>query len=510
MKNNTFLRLLGLFILTGFVNKSFSQSADIILYNGKIFTADESSPFVTAIAIKGNKVLATGANAVIKKLATSKTKQIDLEGKTVVPGFNDQHDHAAFEQSPVPVKYEYHELNWEGPSKVAVLDSIASLMPRAKPGEWIAGMIGTIVLTDTSMRRSLDSIAPNNPVSLQTWWGHGLVTNLQGLEAAGLNDAGQDPLGGWYRRNGEGKISAVHENAQLPFWWTISSAYPEEVIKGMEAFGRQQAAGGITSTLFFGTGFSYGLTKKILPEASIPQRLRIVAWPASTSEGRLMAEWPLEETHPTPMSTISGIKYIINHFGPPNYPVDTIKAILNEALTTKRQLMMHISGDSVFGIILNLVKESGTAKQWRSLRLRIEHNMIGNPSKEQRKLLRDYGVLIMHTPKYNSASPLRSLLEDGITVGISPDGTTHPFFELLMITNRQSQPAENLTMQQAVTAFTKTNAYAEFREWEKGMLVKGMLADLVVLSQDIFTIPANKILSTKSVLTMIDGKIVYQ
>ena len=65
-------------------------------------------------------------------------------------------------------------------------------------------------------------------------------------------------------------------------------------------------------------------------------------------------------------------------------------------------------------------------------------------------------------------------------------------------------------MEQAVIAFTKTNAYAEYREKEKGMLVKGMLADLAVLSQDIFTIPSDKVAATKSVLTMIDGKIVYE
>ncbi|MFC0774061.1 hypothetical protein [Terrimonas alba] len=70
-----------------------AQSADIILINGKIFTSDTSKLYVQAIAIKGNKILATGNNAAIEKLTTSKTKRIDLKGKTVVPGFNDQHDH---------------------------------------------------------------------------------------------------------------------------------------------------------------------------------------------------------------------------------------------------------------------------------------------------------------------------------------------------------------------------------------------------------------------------------
>src|SRR5690606_33330637 len=142
-------------------------------------------------------------------------------------------------------------LNWDGLPKTAVLDSIAKLLPKAKPGEWIAGMIGNKIFYDTGMRRSLDSIAPNNPVALQVWWGHGIVTNQKGLETAGLSDDLKDPVGGWYGRNGEGEIASVHENAQIPFWWVISKAYPEAVIKLMEAFGKEQLKGGITSTLFF-------------------------------------------------------------------------------------------------------------------------------------------------------------------------------------------------------------------------------------------------------------------
>ena len=90
------------------------------------------------------------------------------------------------------------------------------------------------------------------------------------------------------------------------------------------------------------------------------------------------------------------------------------------------------------------------------------------------------------------------------------DGYVNLFLNLAIITSQQKDPAENITMEQAVIAFTKTNAYAEFKENEKGMLVKGMLADLAVLSQDIFAIPPDKVAETKSVLTMIDGKIVYQ
>lgn len=507
-----------------------AQSADIIFTNGKIFTADTNQLYVQAIAIKGNKIMATGSNAAIQKLATSQTKKIDLKGKTVVPGFNDQHDHPAFEQSPAPLKYSFHEFNFEGLSKVTVLDSIARLLQNSKPGEWITGMIGTQIFFDTSMRRSLDSIAPNNPVTLQIFWGHGIVTNQKALDAAGLNDDTKNPLGGWYERNSDDKISAVQQNAQVPFWWAISKAYPESVVKGMEEYGQEQLKGGITTTLFFGASFSFQTATESLQKASIPQRLRIVPWPRSTPEGRQVSEWPLKETHPTSMSVVSGIKYVIdgtpiegnalrskpyhnrgNGNGRLNYPVDTLREMLRECLVAKRQIMMHITADSSFGIVLNLIKELGTAEQWRPLRVRIEHNTVGDPTPEQRRLMRDYGILMMTTPKVGAIySPLRSLIDDGIIVGISPDGTTNPFFEIMLMTSQQQIPGENITIEQAVIAFTKTNAYAEFTEKEKGMLKKGMLADLAVLSQDIFTIPPDKLTATVSVLTMIDGKIVYQ
>jgi predicted amidohydrolase YtcJ len=117
---------------------------------------------------------------------------------------------------------------------------------------------------------------------------------------------------------------------------------------------------------------------------------------------------------------------------------------------------------------------------------------------------------MMHTPKYCMGSPLRSLLDSGIVVGIAPDGTDNPFVEIMLVTSTHSNPNENLTREQAVIAFTKTNAYAEFKEKEKGTLSKGMVADLAVLSHDIFTIPSQELPSTTSLLTIVNGTIVYE
>lgn len=97
------------------------------------------------------------------------------------------------------------------------------------------------------MRASLDSVAPNNPVTHQIWWGHGLAVNRKALEAAGLWDSSKDPVGGWYIRNASNKISGLQQNAQAPVWLAIDKAEPENLIKGLQSYARKQIVGGITT-----------------------------------------------------------------------------------------------------------------------------------------------------------------------------------------------------------------------------------------------------------------------
>jgi predicted amidohydrolase YtcJ len=105
--------------------------------------------------------------------------------------------------------------------------------------------------------------------------------------------------------------------------------------------------------------------------------------------------------------------------------------------------------------------------------------------------------------------PLRSLLDSGIPVAIGSDGPNNPYLNVMLASTYGRNPSEALTREQAVTAYTLTSAYAEFAEKDKGSLEAGKLADLAVLSQDIFNVPANDLPKTQSVMTMVGGKIVY-
>lgn len=233
MKSKSWV-LLAVFSIS-FLTKINAQSADLILTNGKIFTSDTSQLFVQALAIKGNKIMAVGSSAAITKLATLKTKRINLEGRTVVPGFNDAHEHLG---SFAPIgQFFTSTFSENGLDKMSVLDSVLRLSKTAKPNQWIIGPIGLTVLQDLTMRKALDSIAPDHPVYLQIMWGHGAVLNSKALQIVGVSDNAVDPLGGFYvRQPGIQKISAIWEYAQWPVWHTAMASEPENLIKSLRSY----------------------------------------------------------------------------------------------------------------------------------------------------------------------------------------------------------------------------------------------------------------------------------
>jgi predicted amidohydrolase YtcJ len=506
-----------------------AQDADIILINGKIFTADTAHLYVEALAIKGNRILSVGTSAAIEKLASPKTKRIDLNGKTVVPGFNNAHEHLGW-SAPMSSSFRAREFSASGPEKKAVLDSVKRLVTGARRNQWISGDIGLTVLQDLSMRQALDSIAPHHPVYLQAMWGHGIVLNSKALQRMGISDTAADPLGGWYTRYpGSTRISgALYEYAQWPLWHQVPMEEPQNLIKGLRAFAQEELQAGITTVQNMACMIKPTVLSEIFHEANLPLRVRIISMPGTSHGKRSLTEWRTVAAHPSLLTYTSGVKYLID--GTPieqgafmkkpyagrgdwrgrlDMPADTIKQILYEALHGQTQLMMHIVGDSSMAIVLSLMKQMASGEVWRSKRVRIEHNQTPTLTASEMDDINALGLLVMHTPKYNHSSPIRSFIKKGITVGISPDGTTNPFWDIMVVTSMQTNPAENITREEAVIAYTRTNAYAEFAEDQKGTLSQGMLADLTVLSQDIFTIPTAQLPATTSLVTIVDGKIAH-
>jgi predicted amidohydrolase YtcJ len=522
------LSLLSCFIFLTGLTPVLAQPADIILTNGKIFTGDSVRLYVQALAIRGNKILETGTNASIQKLSGPRTKKIDLKGKTVVPGFNDAHDHLGW---LIPVGQSFFtEFSVPGPTKAAVIDSLQRLVKKAAPGQWIQGTIGLTVFNDTCFRRRLlDSIAPHHPVSLMIMWGHGMILNSQALKAVHISDTEPDPLSGWYERLPGTNIltGALYEGSEFPAWQALTLSEPRQLIQSLRSHAAEELAFGITTVQNMSATLQGNAARRIFALADLPVRTRIIAMPASTAYGRSLKEWTGDKYRVSSLSYVSGIKYVIDGttleqtalmttaypgrkdwYGRLNFPLDTIRQILKEALASDRQLMMHIVGDSTTRIVLNLMKQLAGDDQWKSKRVRLEHG-TGIRTAADIKNINDMGIILVHTPQYGMRLPLRSMLESGVHIAIGPDDMINPFLSIMTVTSGQADPNQNLTREQAVMAYTKGSAYAEFAEEKKGALVRGMLADLAVLSQDIFTIPAAQLPATKSLITIVDGKIVH-
>ncbi|MES2523451.1 MAG: amidohydrolase family protein, partial [Gemmatimonadota bacterium] len=295
------------------------QSADVILTGGRIFTADASAPWAEAIAIRGARIVAIGTNADIARLATPRTRRIELAGRTVVPGFEDAHDHVGLagiggtrvvmDPSPTP-----------DPSLAAVIDSIVAATRRAQPATWISATVGAQVFDDPRATRALlDSIAPRHAVWLSGWSGHGAVLNTPALRGAGLFGA-PDPPGGWQTRNAAGVTTGrIDEYALYGASRRLALLRQQDNGSALAAaFRRADDAGlrlGITTVQDMATGYDLAALRRTVKRGGGTRaRHRVIPFPLTDTKGRRASEWrtTAADSAITSRMEVSGIKWILD------------------------------------------------------------------------------------------------------------------------------------------------------------------------------------------------------
>jgi predicted amidohydrolase YtcJ len=205
-----------------------------------------------------------------------------------------------------------------------------------------------------------------------------------------------------------------------------------------------------------------------------------------------------------------------------NFPAADLTGFLRRALAAGEQPMLHAVGDAAIDTVLDGLEQSG-AERWQALRPRIEHGDMLEPSQFARAK-RFGGVLVQNPshfmisgifrprlgPRVATATLLRSTIAAGIPMALGSDGPLNPFLNVMFASINANNPAESMTREQALAAYTHGSAFAEFQEKEKGAIAAGMLADLAVLSQDILTVPPDALPATTSVLTIVGGRVVHE
>lgn len=519
---------------------SCPAGADTVLRNGKLFTADAASPDAEALAICGERLAAVGSNDALRGVVDEHTTVIDLGGRTVVPGFNDAHVHAAL------LPFSFVGTPDIDPPLDVILSRVAARVAATPAGEGIIGGIGPTVLDDPlATRARLDEVAPEHPLGLSAYTGHGLLFNTALMELAGIAENEPDPEGGFFTRDPQSGVltGIAHEYAGAPFERRIGAMQPDAASAGVYTLlDIVFAVQGVTSVQLMNSAQSTVDAQRVLAQANPRLRWRVIRFPVPED-----AEWPLDAVDATapahPRIRVSGIKWILDGTpierlaalrapyadkpetsGQLNFTAERVESMLESALAADEQAMFHATGDRAIESLLTAMEAVADDATWQQARVRIEHgDLLMSDLVERAQRL---GVTIVQNPihftdpalfaqrldaeRFAQGASLRTILDAGIPLALGSDGPASPFTDIQLAVQNPVNPAGAITREEAVIAHTRGAAYAEFAENEKGTLRPGLLADIAVLSQDIFTVPIEQVSGTQSVMTIVGGEIVYR
>jgi predicted amidohydrolase YtcJ len=428
-----------------------------------------------------------------------------------------------------------------------VLDSIAAAARRAPAGAWLSASVGERVLEDRRATRAvLDSVAPAHPVWLGAWSGHGAVLNTAGMRAAGLLDT-PDPSGGWVARDEQGAPTGrIEEYAAYSAVRRLSLVRGDSLLGvAVREYGESALRLGITAVQDMTVDYDLGAARAVVKRgAAMRVRHRVIRFPIGDPLAPPAADWRVagRDTALAPMMHVSGVKWILDGtpverlalmrrpyadrpgwYGRANFTSEALRSILRGALARGEQPHLHAVGDSTIALVISAMRAEAPDSAWRRLRPRLEH--ADGLGRDQIAAVKALGIVIGQNPAHlaipalmtarlgpaqlRTVGLLRTLVDSGVPLAIGSDGPQAPGLNIMLATLQPNVPTEALTREQADAAYTRGSAYASFAERERGTLAPGMLADLAVLSQDVFTAAPNALPATTSVLTMVGGEVAH-
>ena len=487
----------------------FAETPDTILLHGKVYTGDPAH-FAQAIAIGGKRIMAVGTDAEIEALASHNTDRFDLNGAVVIPGLNDAHVQLAI--TPERQKVQTTESATFDEVKAA-LEWITS---ESAGDTWVSGVIGPGVLRDPRMTSAwLDTITQHRRVMLETNSGHAGVWSDSALTSIRAGSMG-DPAGGWFGHDAQGKVDGkAYEYAHFMLKQRLADLAEDDQIQSVIHDAADGALRHGVTTLQNVSLLPYPHFHRAAMRADIKGRLREMELviPGAPSTASHPTAYVIDGTPLDHTAAVSGIyPGTKDENGRVNFTSDQIVALLNATKQAVQQPLFDVAGDRAIRIVLDAVEAAAVPA---TTRVRIDRGdgLSGDLLPRAAKA----GVVVVATParfdmrslypKLQPVFALKTILASKVPLAFgSEGGSLNPFVTIM---NAVNNGAESITVAQAVDAFTAGGAYAEMAEKEKGTLAPGKLADLAVLSQDIFHVSSSALPDTGALLTMVDGKVVF-
>ena len=544
--------LAGLFVLFALLRAQ--PPVTLILFNGKIWTVNPAEPEAQAVAIAGNRIVAVGTDAEILKLKDPETTQLDLEGRRMLPGFNDAHVH-----------FFAGGANLTGPqlrysrSEIELRDTLGAFARRVPQGRWITGgnwdhENWTPARLPT--RELIDPVTRDWPVFIKRLDGHMSLANSLALKLAGVDRNTKDVPGGVIVRDDQGEPTGILKDAAQSLVTKVipppSAAEIRDAIKAAQTYANAQ---GITSVQdMSGAPDIFRVYQSMMHDGELRVRISahqpLMTWERPAAVG-LTADFGNEYLHVGALkgyadgSLGSTTALLFQPYldapqtsGIPSAELSNPEQMwrnMESADAAGLQIAVHAIGDKANNTILNMYERLENEHGIRDRRLRIEHAQHLLPSDIPRfgKLhviasmqpyhLEDDGRWAekrIGPERAKTAYAFRSLLDSGATLAFGSDWDVAPMTPLMAIYGAVTRrtldgkhpdgwiPEQKISVAEAVNAYTMGSAYASFEDKVKGSIEPGKLADFVILSDDIFTIDPAKIADTKVVQTIFDGKII--
>ncbi|KKN35797.1 hypothetical protein LCGC14_0780110 [marine sediment metagenome] len=528
--------------------------SDLVLYNGKIVTMDSKDSIAEGVAVYFNKIIAVGNNSNIQNVIGKETKVIDLKGRTVIPGLIDSHGHFLTVGSDRKI---YVDLSEE-----AGINSIADIQTRLREkakttpsGDWIFGYQeddSKLKEKRHPFRWELDEISKDHPILITTVGSHFWMANTKAFELVGITKDTPDPVGGKFDRDpGTGGLTGgLHETAyNILRPEGLPMPTREQAYNGALQILKECASVGLTCIYDLVSEISIRAAIDLKNEGKLPIRVRMDISIELIDE---LSKLGIYRGLGDDWLRICGLKYFFDgaisartaavskpylnkpdFYGVMSTTKDIAIKVLNKAYKMGYRISAHANGDRAIEIYLDIMEELQSKYPRPDPRNRDIHCTVINDRLVER--IKELGILptifgaypYYHGDKLipafgeerlESMFAARSFLDAGVKISAHSDHPCSPYQPLMAIhalVNRKTKLGEKIgqsqkiSVKEALKLYTTHAAYHSFDENNLGSIEPGKLADMVILGEDILTIPTERIIDIPIDMTIIDGRIIY-
>ena len=532
-------------------------AVDLVVHNAKILTVDEAFSIAEAAAIKDGKFVVVGADSDVRAMADANTKQVDLGGKTVLPGFHDTHTHAVTMGLNLPASMDLTSVT----SIADIQEVVAKAVAESESGEWLFSEGGwwQFMLSDGRLPNchDLDPVSPDNPVVLRG--GHYNIANSLALERLNYTKDTPDPPGGEIWKDEKGNPTGfLLKAAHHPTRQYVPKLTQEQRLDGIrQAISRVNSWGMTSFREAGGTKEQVAMLREIYDRGELTAR---VDWcynvDPNTPEAELDTVFEAlgspDETWGEGMFRADGLAELMldgaeesaflrgAYKGRPDYhgvsvvPQEQFNAFAAAAARHGWRPGPHAVGDAAIDLALNAFEHANAQSSIVGKRWMLDHAILLQPDQYERikglelivnaqprhiYIIGDKFIEFWGKPLAEMTYRFRDWIDNGVMMTLGADKAisvrSAPLMQIEIAVIREMGGGgilaahQAISREEAIRAITQHSAYTSFEEDKKGSIEAGKYADFVVLGQDILTVPAEDINEIEVVATVLGGELVY-